>query len=69
MSSNILTEIIARKRVQNEQQEQHYPMPSDKHALSRSERSLYDALNQPQAGFILECKKSVPFQGTYSPPF
>ena len=69
MSSNILTEIIARKRVQNEQQEQHYPMSSDKHALSRSERSLYDALNQPQAGFILECKKASPSKGLIRPHF
>ena len=67
MSSNILTEIIARKRVQNEQQEQHYPMPSDKHALSRSERSLYDALNQPQAGFIFRVQKSVPFRDLFAP--
>lgn len=28
-----------------------------------STRSLYDALNQPEAGFILECKKASPSKG------
>ena len=69
MSSNILTEIVAQKRLQNKQQDQLYAIPSEHNALSPSTRSLYDALNQPQAGFILECKKASPSKGLIRPDF
>lgn len=61
--SNILTTIIEHKQQQNLQQAEQYPLASYQRQLQPSERSLYAALNKPDAGFILECKKASPSKG------
>lgn len=63
MAENILQTIVASKRQQNEQQALLYPLASYQQQLQASDRSLYQALSQPQAGFILECKKASPSKG------
>lgn len=63
MSDNILARIVDDKLAQNEQQAQQYPLEQIKSSLQLSDRSLYAALNQTEAGFILECKKASPSKG------
>jgi len=63
MSDNILARIVDDKAAQNEQQAQQYPLEQIKSSLQLSDRSLYEALNQTAAGFILECKKASPSKG------
>lgn len=69
MSENILAGIVADKVEQNQQQAQRYPLASYRERLQPSDRSLYAALSQPQAGFILECKKASPSKGLIRPDF
>lgn len=61
--STILDKIVSDKASQLEQLKQQYPLAEIKKDLAASERSLFEALNQPQAGFILECKKASPSKG------
>ncbi|WP_404399647.1 bifunctional indole-3-glycerol-phosphate synthase TrpC/phosphoribosylanthranilate isomerase TrpF [Idiomarina seosinensis] len=69
MSDNVLAKIVADKEAQNQQQSARYPLAQIKAQLQPSDRSFYDALNQPAAGFILECKKASPSKGLIRPNF
>lgn len=69
MSNNVLAQIVANKATQNQLQSERYPLARIQPQLQVSDRSLYDALNQTQAGFILECKKASPSKGLIRPNF
>ena len=59
--SNVLTRIIESKYQHIEQLKMRFPEQSLQPKLSS--RSLYDALNKDNTGFILECKKASPSKG------
>lgn len=59
--SNVLTRIIDTKYAHIEALKQRFPEASL--APKISDRSLYQALAAPEAGFILECKKASPSKG------
>ncbi|AWB67715.1 bifunctional indole-3-glycerol-phosphate synthase TrpC/phosphoribosylanthranilate isomerase TrpF [Saccharobesus litoralis] len=61
--ANVLTQICDDKRVEIEELKQSLPLSSFIDELRPSSRSMYDALNKPHAGFILECKKASPSKG------
>ena len=63
LQKNVLKTIVDRKVEQNKVQSELMPLSEIKPQLSRSDRSLYEALNGEQAGFILECKKASPSKG------
>ena len=69
MSENVLQRIVADKAQQNAELAARYPIASYKDQLQPSDRSLYDALSRPEAGFILECKKASPSKGLIRPDF
>ncbi|MGS2720831.1 bifunctional indole-3-glycerol-phosphate synthase TrpC/phosphoribosylanthranilate isomerase TrpF [Paraglaciecola aestuariivivens] len=60
---NVLEKIVLDKQQEIAQRKKSFPLADFKHQLSLSERSFYEALAQPQAGFILECKKASPSKG------
>ncbi len=60
---NILETICADKRQELEQLKISKPLESFIDTLGPSDRSLYNALALPEAGFILECKKASPSKG------
>lgn len=59
--ANVLTKIIDAKHQHILALKQRFPEQTL--APKISDRSLYQALNQPQTGFILECKKASPSKG------
>lgn len=61
--ANVLEKIVADKRVELEARMAALPLETVKQNLTPSTKSLFDALNQPNAGFILECKKASPSKG------
>lgn len=61
--SNVLEKIVADKRVELQIRMQQLPIEQVKANLTPSTKSLFDALSQPDAGFILECKKASPSKG------
>ncbi len=63
LQKNVLKTIVDRKVEQNKVQSELMPLSEIKPQLSRSDRSLYEALNGEKAGFILECKKASPSKG------
>lgn len=63
MSDNVLQRIVADKAQQNAHLAARYPLQNYQAQLQPSDRSLYDALSQTEAGFILECKKASPSKG------
>ncbi len=63
LQKNVLKTIVDRKVEQNKVQSELMPLNEIKPQLSPSDRSLYEALNGEQAGFILECKKASPSKG------
>lgn len=67
--SNVLERIVADKRVELEARKAAKPLDSFKDSLTPSTKSLFDALSQPNAGFILECKKASPSKGLIRPVF
>ncbi|MCF1426866.1 MAG: bifunctional indole-3-glycerol-phosphate synthase TrpC/phosphoribosylanthranilate isomerase TrpF [Shewanella sp.] len=58
--SNVLTKIVNSKTAHIKALKQRF---GEQLAPQLSERSLYDALAKPEAGFILECKKASPSKG------
>lgn len=60
---NVLEKIVADKKIELAQRKQDLPLDTFVSALSPSKKSLFDALNEPNAGFILECKKASPSKG------
>ncbi|MCU7555294.1 bifunctional indole-3-glycerol-phosphate synthase TrpC/phosphoribosylanthranilate isomerase TrpF [Alteromonas sp. ASW11-19] len=61
--ANVLEKIVADKRVELTLREEVLPLSAFKDALTPSTKSLFAALSQPNAGYILECKKASPSKG------
>jgi len=61
--SNVLEKIVEDKRVEIEARMAETPLEQIKQRLTPSTKSLFDALNAPNAGYILECKKASPSKG------
>ncbi|MBC3764674.1 bifunctional indole-3-glycerol-phosphate synthase TrpC/phosphoribosylanthranilate isomerase TrpF [Neptunicella marina] len=61
--ANVLEKICADKKIEIEQLKLALPLEQFKDSLQPSERSLYQNLSRPNAGFILECKKASPSKG------
>lgn len=61
--ANVLEKIVADKHQEIAKRKLDFPLDSFKDGLKPSDRSFYDALAQPNAGYILECKKASPSKG------
>lgn len=61
--ANVLEKIVEDKRVEIAARKTAMPLSTFIDDLTPSTRSLYQALAQPEAGFILECKKASPSKG------
>ncbi|NTS76124.1 bifunctional indole-3-glycerol-phosphate synthase TrpC/phosphoribosylanthranilate isomerase TrpF [Catenovulum sp. SM1970] len=61
--ANVLERICDDKRAEIESLEASLPVETFIGDLTKSDRSLYEALAKPEAGFILECKKASPSKG------
>ena len=66
---NVLAKIVDDKRIEIAKREADFPLTEFKDQLTPSTKSFYDALNQPNAGYILECKKASPSKGLIRPIF
>ena len=60
---NVLEKIVIDKRQEIAKRKLDLPLASFIEQLTPSDRSFYDALAKPNAGFILECKKASPSKG------
>lgn len=60
---NTLEKIVIDKRLELIGMKEKLPLEEVKKNLTPSEKSLYCALAEPHAGFILECKKASPSKG------
>lgn len=60
---NVLEKIVADKREELKVRMAALPLEQVKQHLTPSQKSLFDALSQPNAGYILECKKASPSKG------
>lgn len=67
--ANVLEKIVADKREEIAQRKRDLPLEQFIDNLQKSDRSFYDALAQPNAGYILECKKASPSKGLIREPF
>ncbi|WP_119969716.1 bifunctional indole-3-glycerol-phosphate synthase TrpC/phosphoribosylanthranilate isomerase TrpF [Shewanella japonica] len=65
--SNVLTKIVDTKVAHIASLKQRYPEASLQPKIS--DRSLFDALKAPNAGYIFECKKASPSKGLIRPNF
>lgn len=61
--ANVLEKIVLDKQQEIAQRKLDFPLESFIDDLTPSDRSFYDALAQPNAGFVLECKKASPSKG------
>jgi indole-3-glycerol phosphate synthase/phosphoribosylanthranilate isomerase len=61
--ANVLEKIVLDKKLEIAQRKIDLPLADFIDGLTPSDRSFYDALAQPNAGFILECKKASPSKG------
>ena len=61
--ANVLEKIVADKKLEIAKRKIDLPAATFIDDLTLSDRSFYDALAQPNAGFILECKKASPSKG------
>ena len=61
--ANVLEKIVLDKKQEIAQRKIDLPLASFIDDLTLSDRSFYDALAQPNAAFILECKKASPSKG------
>jgi indole-3-glycerol phosphate synthase/phosphoribosylanthranilate isomerase len=61
--ANVLEKIVLDKKLEIAQRKIDLPLASFIDGLTPSDRSFYDALAQPNAGFVLECKKASPSKG------
>lgn len=66
---NVLAKIVDDKRIEVAQREAAMPLAHFKDELTPSTKSFYTALSQPNAGYILECKKASPSKGLIRPVF
>lgn len=67
--ANVLEKIVADKRQELIARKQALPLESFIDGLTPSNKSMFEALSQPQAGFIFECKKASPSKGLIRPVF
>ncbi|MFD2165999.1 bifunctional indole-3-glycerol-phosphate synthase TrpC/phosphoribosylanthranilate isomerase TrpF [Thalassotalea euphylliae] len=67
--ANVLAQIVEDKKAVVEALKQSLPLSSFIDTLEPTEKSLYETLSQPNAGFILECKKASPSKGLIRPDF
>lgn len=67
--SNVLEKIVADKHEEIQNLKLTFPLSYFVDAITPSKKSLFDALSQPNAGFILECKKASPSKGLIRPVF
>jgi indole-3-glycerol phosphate synthase/phosphoribosylanthranilate isomerase len=67
--ANVLEKIVIDKREELIAREAKLPLETFKNNLKPSQKSLYDALNQTNAGYIFECKKASPSKGLIRPVF
>ncbi|MDP2560233.1 bifunctional indole-3-glycerol-phosphate synthase TrpC/phosphoribosylanthranilate isomerase TrpF [Psychrobium sp. 1_MG-2023] len=63
ITGTVLDQIVADKAPQLARLENEYPKADISQGLEPSKRSLFDALNAPNASYILECKKASPSKG------
>lgn len=61
--ANVLEKIVLDKKQEIAQRKIDLPLKNFIDGLTPSDRSFYDALAQPNASFILECKKASPSKG------
>ncbi|MEP0354489.1 bifunctional indole-3-glycerol-phosphate synthase TrpC/phosphoribosylanthranilate isomerase TrpF [Paraglaciecola sp.] len=61
--ANVLEKIVLDKQQEITQRKLDLPLETFIDDLTSSDRSFYDALAQPNAGFVLECKKASPSKG------
>ncbi|QBY05332.1 bifunctional indole-3-glycerol-phosphate synthase TrpC/phosphoribosylanthranilate isomerase TrpF [Thalassotalea sp. HSM 43] len=61
--ANILEKIVADKRTEVDALKQQMPLAEFIDDLMPTDRDMYAALSQDNAGFILECKKASPSKG------
>tara|TARA_R110000868_G_scaffold129455_1_gene338383 strand:- start:21 stop:1406 length:1386 start_codon:yes stop_codon:yes gene_type:complete len=61
--ANVLEKIVLDKKQEIAQRKIDLPLASFIDGLTPSDRSFYEALAQPNAGFVLECKKASPSKG------
>lgn len=61
--ANILQKIVANRRLEIAELKNTLPLDSFKGQLTHSEKSLFEELSAPNAGYILECKKASPSKG------
>lgn len=61
--ANILEKIVIDKRVVIEEMKKSFPLESFIDQLIPTQKDMYQALSQKDAGFILECKKASPSKG------
>lgn len=61
--ANVLEKIVADKREEVAARKSALPLDTFKSQLTPSQKSLFAALSEPNAGFIFECKKASPSKG------
>jgi indole-3-glycerol phosphate synthase/phosphoribosylanthranilate isomerase len=61
--ANVLEKIVLDKKQEIAKRKVDLPLANFINGLIPSDRSFYDALAKPNAGFILECKKASPSKG------
>jgi indole-3-glycerol phosphate synthase/phosphoribosylanthranilate isomerase len=66
---NVLEKIVADKSEEIAQRKRALPLADFVEQLVPSDRSLYQALAEEHAGYILECKKASPSKGLIRSPF
>lgn len=60
---NVLQKIVTDKAQELAARKQALPLEKIQQAVTPSQKSLFLALNKPEAGYILECKKASPSKG------
>lgn len=66
---NVLQKIVVDKKVEIAQRKAQLPLAEFQDRLTASNKSLFEALKAPNAGYILECKKASPSKGLIRPKF
>lgn len=67
--ANILEKIVADKRIEIEARKKSQPLSEFIGTLQPTQKDMYKALSDKNAGFIFECKKASPSKGLIRPVF